>query len=110
MRKCTACMNDLRHLLTNSRQFGNMLVLSATYRHPVLKRIVNENKFHRLLQRTITFLRRLAPISPTCQADCGILEKFSNTLFPSAREMPSIYRDEGVEPMSATASFSNPAT
>ncbi|CAK4033147.1 hypothetical protein DOTSEDRAFT_72963 [Lecanosticta acicola] len=95
---------------TAHAQFGNMLVLSATYSHNILKIIVDEKKFHRLLQRTITFLRRLAPISPTCQADCGILEKFSNTLFPTARELPGVYRDEGVEPMSATTSFSGPNT
>ena len=58
---------------TAHAQFGNMLVLSATMHTHYLKTLVDHGKFKKLLLRTIKFLRRLAPISPTCQADCLIL-------------------------------------
>jgi hypothetical protein len=73
-----------------------MLVLSATYSSPYLKQLVPEDKFKALLKRTIKFLRRLAPISPTSRADCLILEKFETTLFPPADTDPATFRDEGV--------------
>jgi hypothetical protein len=73
-----------------------MLVLSATYNSGYLRRLVPEDKFKALLNRTIKFLRRLAPISPTSRADCLILEKFEKTLFPVADADPATFRDEGV--------------
>lgn len=82
-----------------------MLVLSAAYESPLLGTWVPQERFQQLMQRTITFLRRLAPISPTSAADCGILEKFNKILFPTASEEPHVYKNEGVEAMSATASF-----
>lgn len=85
-----------------------MLVLAATHQHKslmFLKRAVNTEKFQRLLERTIKFLRRLAPISPTCALDCGILEKFNHTIFPPASEHPMVYKNEKVAPMSASNSF-----
>lgn len=94
-------------MLTSTSQFGNMLVLSATYQNAYLKTLVPAERFHQLLERTIAFLRKLAPISPTCMVDCGILEKFNNHLFPAANELPGVYKNEGVEPMSATNSFSH---
>ncbi|KAK4614344.1 uncharacterized protein CLAFUR5_09229 [Fulvia fulva] len=90
---------------TAHAQFGNMLVLSAAYESPLLGTWVPQERFQQLMQRTITFLRRLAPISPTSAADCGILEKFNKILFPTASEEPHVYKNEGVEAMSATASF-----
>ena len=83
-----------------------MLVLSAAYQSNILRSWVPQERFQYLIERTITFLRRLAPISPTSAADCGILEKFNNILFPTASEEPNVYKNEGVEPMSATNSFS----
>jgi hypothetical protein len=74
-----------------------MLVLSATYSSPYLNRLVPHDRFKTLLLRTIKFLRRLSPISPTCRADCLILEKFEKTLFPLADTESTTYRDEGVD-------------
>jgi hypothetical protein len=73
-----------------------MLVLSATYNSIYLRKLVPEDKFKALLKRTINFLRRLAPISPTSRADCHILEGFEKTLFPVADAEPDTFRDEGV--------------
>lgn len=95
--------------LIEHSQFGNMLVLSAVFNNEYMKTLVPEPKFKRLLQRTIGFLRRLAPISPTCAADCSILEKFQNTLFGVGEEFKGVYMNEGVEAMSATNSFSAPS-
>lgn len=83
-------------------------MLTAVVKSSIFKSLVPEEEYHRLLKRTIAFLRRLSPISPTCQADCGILEKFSNTLFGLERnqDLKDVYHNEGVEMMSASNSFS----
>lgn len=73
-----------------------MLVLSAAFNSAYMRTIVPEDRFKQLLERTIRFLRRLAPISPTCAADCGILEKFNMTLFGVAKEHKDIYHNQGV--------------
>lgn len=62
-------------------QFGNVLVLAATYRHERLKRYVPRDRLRSLLDRTIAWLGRLAPISQTCKADCLILQRIQNSLF-----------------------------
>ncbi|KXT04056.1 hypothetical protein AC578_4909 [Pseudocercospora eumusae] len=93
---------------TAHAQFGNMLVLSAVYNSEYMKTLVPEHEFKRLLQRTIGFLRRLSPISPTCSADCVILEKFQHTLFGVGEDLKGVYVNEGVEAMSASNSFSAP--
>lgn len=58
-----------------------MLVCSATYYTKWLRTLIPEEEFHKNLERTIKFLRRLSPISPTCTNDCQILEKISKVLF-----------------------------
>ncbi|KAA6413467.1 MAG: hypothetical protein FRX48_03213 [Lasallia pustulata] len=58
---------------TAHAQFGNMLVLAATYRSH-LGYLVPYEELARLLERTITFLRRLRDISKTLEQDCMILE------------------------------------
>lgn len=88
-----------------------MLVLSATYFRlqamPDAPELVSGGTLQRLLERTIKFLRRLSPISPTCRHDCHILEKIRNRIFPSARD--PVYRNQGVEAGlgSAASSFSH---
>ena len=49
-----------------------MLVLAATYRSH-LGKLVEKRDFERLLDRTITFLRELSPISTSLEADASIL-------------------------------------
>lgn len=82
-----------------------MLVLSAAYNSKILKQLVPEDQFKKLIVRTIKFLRQLSDISPTCKADCGILEKFQNLLFPITQEHPALYHGEEVEALSTTNSF-----
>ena len=83
-----------------------MLVLSAAFYNRYLSQLVNRERFQYLLERTISFLRRLSPISPTCSIDCSILEKIQRLLFPVKSEEKYIYQNEGVENMSAANSFS----
>ncbi|KAM3413937.1 hypothetical protein BST61_g10608 [Cercospora zeina] len=79
---------------TAHAQFGNMLVLCAAFRSSIIRPMVSEERLKALMERTINFLRRLAPISPTCAADCGILEKFWKVVF---NKDELLYRNEGVE-------------
>ena len=84
-----------------------MLVLSAAYHNKYCKKLVDVERFQPLLIRTISFLRRLGPISPTCAIDCAILEKINKLLFGVAQHYKNpmdIYTKER-EPMSATNSF-----
>lgn len=83
-----------------------MLVLAASYHNVYLKTLVDKERFSALIERTINFLRRLTPISPTCYHDCGILERISRLLFSQqTADEKIIYRNEGYEPQSATTSF-----
>lgn len=83
-----------------------MLVLSAAYYNTWVKHFIDGPRFQGLLLRTIGFLRRLAPISPTCRIDCGILENIHALLFPLPSEEQRVYHGE-LEPPSATNSFSS---
>lgn len=86
-----------------------MLVLAASY-NSYLKTFIPEERFRNLLERTITFLRRLAPISTTCTLDCSILEKINRLLFPTPPDVKQVYRNEGYEPQSAHTSFGGHST
>ncbi|MCJ1383288.1 hypothetical protein MMC17_006401 [Xylographa soralifera] len=57
---------------TAHAQFGNMLVLAATYRSH-LGKLVDKANFLRLLDRTITFLSELSSISSTLEKDAETL-------------------------------------
>ncbi|KZF20052.1 hypothetical protein L228DRAFT_270807 [Xylona heveae TC161] len=65
---------------TAHAQFGNMLVLAATYRSN-LGHLVPRKKLDALLIRTIYFLRNHDNISPTLRYDGIILEGIRNKLF-----------------------------
>ena len=81
MRKFHDCTAFFDVILTMFSQFGNMLVLSATWRSHYLRKLIDEDRFRSLLKRTIDFLRKLSAISPTCQLDCSILERIQRVLF-----------------------------
>ena len=68
-------------MLITYSQFGNMLVLSATWRTHYLRKLIDQDRFQSLLSRTIDFLRKFSAISPTCQLDSSILEKIQRVLF-----------------------------
>lgn len=88
-----------------------MLVLTAVVKSPHLQHIAKEEEYHKLLRRTIKFLRDLSKISPTCARDCQILEQFSNNLFDSKdnQELRTAYAGEGVmdTSLSGNGSFSS---
>ncbi|KXG54686.1 uncharacterized protein PGRI_078300 [Penicillium griseofulvum] len=65
---------------TAHAQFGNMLVLSATYMSS-LKELVEEDQLKRLLTRTIGFLVQSQNISPTLRADARILTEIYRKIF-----------------------------
>lgn len=74
-----------RAILTNifgtaHAQFGNLLVLQAAYKHPMLKQFVDGETLRDLLWKTINFLRSLAPISPSLAQDVLILEDAASKL------------------------------
>jgi hypothetical protein len=68
------------------RQFGNMLVLSATYMSS-LSELVDKNDLERLLRRTIGFLNQSENISPTLHADACILTEIYQKIFRRAPEI-----------------------
>ncbi|KAH8695960.1 hypothetical protein BGW36DRAFT_427991 [Talaromyces proteolyticus] len=67
---------------TAHAQFGNMLVLSATYMSN-LRHLVDRDMLGRLLQRTIKFLLQSENISPTLRKDASILEGIYRKIFPT---------------------------
>ena len=77
------------------RQFGNMLVLYATFTspHPGLRSLVDEGTLRRLHDRTVRILRENEFISPVLAKDLKILEHVKTKVFP-----PSSY------PVGSTAS------
>ncbi|KAJ5752177.1 hypothetical protein N7520_009094 [Penicillium odoratum] len=77
---------------TAHAQFGNMLVLSATYMSS-LSDLVPRDTLHRLLKRTIDFLLRNVNISPTLRADARILTEIYEKIFrkPLVPNVPVSY-------------------
>lgn len=68
------------------RQFGNMLVLYATYTapHPAVSSMVDESTLKRLHDRTINILRENELISPILAKDLKILEHVRAKVFGAA--------------------------
>ncbi|KAJ5542974.1 hypothetical protein N7461_008977 [Penicillium sp. DV-2018c] len=71
---------------TAHAQFGNMLVLSATYMSP-LRELVDEELLERLLRRTINFLLQCENVSPTLRADARILTEIYDKIFGRLPEL-----------------------
>lgn len=74
-----------RPILTNifgtaHAQFGNMLVLSATYMSG-LRQLIERDELEMLLKRTIRFLAQSKDISPTLRADAQILSGIYYKIF-----------------------------
>ncbi|EER36403.1 C6 finger domain-containing protein [Histoplasma capsulatum H143] len=65
---------------TAHAQFGNMLVLSATYMSP-LSQLVDRETLRSLLNRTINFLLQSRHISPTLSKDAEILTLIRQKIF-----------------------------
>ncbi|KAJ6019795.1 hypothetical protein N7499_003107 [Penicillium canescens] len=75
---------------TAHAQFGNMLVLSATYMSS-LRELVDAELLERLLRRTIGFLVQCENISPTLRADARILSEVYQNIFHHAPDMSQQY-------------------
>ncbi|KAJ6027401.1 hypothetical protein N7460_012218 [Penicillium canescens] len=75
---------------TAHAQFGNMLVLSATYMSS-LRELVDGELLERLLRRTIGFLVQCENISPTLRADARILSEVYQNIFHRAPDMSQQY-------------------
>jgi hypothetical protein len=71
MRKLNNHTGHSNSILTIHRQFGNMLVLSATWRTHYLRKLIDQERFQTLLSRTIGFLRKLSANLPTRLLDLG---------------------------------------
>lgn len=68
-------------MLTNSSQWGNLLVLSAAFRDPVLHSYVDEELLRTLFHKTIQFLRQSATATSALRTDMHILEGLQRDLF-----------------------------
>ncbi|KAI9753975.1 MAG: hypothetical protein M4579_004905 [Chaenotheca gracillima] len=93
-RRVEACMNCIqaairsteafhgikgRPIVTNifgtaHAQFGNLLVLQAAARSPLLSPLVPHDHLNNLMHQTISFLKNLSAISPSLKKDADILE------------------------------------
>lgn len=89
--RSTAAFHGIKHrpIVTNifgtaHAQFGNLLVLQAASRHPILKELIPQDKLSHLLTKTIYFLRSLSPISPTLKFDATILERVMRSALPTS--------------------------
>ncbi|KGO65745.1 hypothetical protein PEX1_083360 [Penicillium expansum] len=71
---------------TAHAQFGNMLVLSATFISS-LQELVEPEQLDRLLVRTIGFLIQSENISPTLRADARILTEIYQKIFDRAPDL-----------------------
>lgn len=66
-----------------ARQFGNILVLSATYKSKsaMLSSLVPREKLEHLFDRTIRLLQNLSPLSESLERDAAILEVLRTIVF-----------------------------
>jgi hypothetical protein len=79
-------LGDKRPIITNvfgtaHAQWGNLLVLSAAYRDPVLNQFIDEDLLRTLFHKTIQFLRQSATSTSSLRADLHILEGLQRDLF-----------------------------
>ncbi|GKU15239.1 unnamed protein product, partial [Fusarium langsethiae] len=79
-------LGDKRPIITNifgtaHAQWGNLLVLSAAFRDPVLHSYVDEELLQTLFHKTIKFLRQPATATSALRTDMRILEGLQKDLF-----------------------------
>jgi hypothetical protein len=65
-----------------SSQWGNLLVLSAAFKDPVLHQFVDEKLLRNLCDKTIRLLRQSATETSSLRTDMRILEGLQRDLFP----------------------------
>ncbi|RDA93725.1 hypothetical protein CP533_0214 [Ophiocordyceps camponoti-saundersi (nom. inval.)] len=79
-------LGESRPIITNvfgtaHAQWGNMLVLAAAYKDPVLRKMVDEETLQHLFAKTIQFLRQSATATSSLTLDMRILEGIQRDLF-----------------------------
>ncbi|KAH7187861.1 hypothetical protein BKA60DRAFT_665037 [Fusarium oxysporum] len=79
-------LGDKRPIITNvfgtaHAQWGNLLILSAAFRDPILRTYVNEELLRTLFHKTIQFLRQSATATSALRTDMHILEGLQRDLF-----------------------------
>ena len=77
------------------RQFGNILVLSATYKSESLSYLVEKTQLDHLFDRTIKFLDRLGSISKTLRRDMEILVHLKEIVFRKSEPYQSFSSSDG---------------
>lgn len=93
-------LGDKRPIITSvfgtaHAQWGNLLVLSAAFKDPIMHEYVDEKLLRHLFQKTIAFLRQSATATSSLRIDMHILEGLQKDLF-------------NVDPM-YNAGYGNPA-
>ncbi|UKZ72974.1 hypothetical protein TrVFT333_000611 [Trichoderma virens FT-333] len=81
-------LGDKRPIITNvfgtaHAQWGNLLVLSAAFKDPVLHKFVDDGLLRNLFTKTIAFLRQSATHTSSLRIDMHILEGLQRDLFPT---------------------------
>lgn len=79
-------LGEMRPIITSvfgtaHAQWGNLLVLSAAFRDPVMHEYVDEELLRHLFERTIGFLRQSATATSSLRIDMHILEGLQKDLF-----------------------------
>ncbi|KAG7424498.1 hypothetical protein Forpi1262_v014562 [Fusarium oxysporum f. sp. raphani] len=79
-------LGDKRPIITNvfgtaHAQWGNLLILSAAFRDPILHTYVDEELLRTLFHKTIQFLRQSATATSALRTDMHILEGLQKDLF-----------------------------
>ncbi|EXL39305.1 hypothetical protein FOCG_18076 [Fusarium oxysporum f. sp. radicis-lycopersici 26381] len=79
-------LGDKRPIITNvfgtaHAQWGNLLILSAAFRDPILGTYVDEELLRTLFHKTIQFLRQSATATSALRTDMHILEGLQRDLF-----------------------------
>lgn len=72
-------LGDKRPVITNvfctaHAQWGNLLVLSAAFKDPIMHKYVDEKLLHHLFQKAIAFLRQSATATSSLRTDMHILQ------------------------------------
>ncbi len=98
---------DLPDLVANtdSRQWGNLLILSVVRTDPVLGRFVNEQTLKELFDKTIEFFKIVAHPSSSLAHDLAILKGLREELESSATQM-----DRAAGSSFSSATTMHPAT
>ncbi|TQW00715.1 hypothetical protein V2A60_001767 [Cordyceps javanica] len=76
-------LGDKRPIITSvfgtaHAQWGNLLVLSAAFRDPIMSEYIDEKLLRHLFQKTIAFLRQSATATSSLRIDMHILEGIQN--------------------------------